>query len=110
MGFRFPLFCVFLALSAAAGISAAGHSAPPPATDCSSLVLTMADCLSYVTADGSGRASLCTRRRAAQPGGAAADARRGRPRRRRLRHTRGVPRDRLGFGAAGLRYGDEGHV
>ncbi|KAL3638103.1 Non-specific lipid transfer protein GPI-anchored 31 [Castilleja foliolosa] len=55
MSFRSPLFCVLLALSAAAGISAAGHSAPPPATDCSSLVLTMADCLSYVTADGTAK-------------------------------------------------------
>ncbi|KAL3620916.1 hypothetical protein CASFOL_035828 [Castilleja foliolosa] len=53
MGFRlFPLFCMLLALSAAAGISAAGISAPPPAADCSSLVLSMADCLSYVTAGG----------------------------------------------------------
>ncbi|KAL0335139.1 UNVERIFIED_CONTAM: Non-specific lipid-transfer protein-like protein [Sesamum radiatum] len=50
VAFRFPLFCMFLAFSAAAFVSAAGHSAPAPAVDCSSLVLNMADCLSYVTA------------------------------------------------------------
>ncbi|GFP97270.1 hypothetical protein PHJA_001871100 [Phtheirospermum japonicum] len=38
---------MLLALSAAGGISAAGHLAP--ATDCSNFVLSMADCLSYVT-------------------------------------------------------------
>ncbi|GFP81790.1 non-specific lipid-transfer protein-like protein at5g64080 [Phtheirospermum japonicum] len=41
---------MLLALSAAGGISAAGHSAP--ATDCSNFVLSMTDCLSYVTAGG----------------------------------------------------------
>ncbi|KAL0384493.1 UNVERIFIED_CONTAM: Non-specific lipid-transfer protein-like protein [Sesamum radiatum] len=48
--FRFPLFCMFFAFSAAVFVSAAGHSAPAPAVDCSSLILNMADCLSYVTA------------------------------------------------------------
>ncbi|KAL6515294.1 hypothetical protein OROHE_018926 [Orobanche hederae] len=47
-GFRLPLVCVIYALSAACVISAA-HSAPAPSVDCSSLVLNMADCLSYVT-------------------------------------------------------------
>ncbi|KAK6135382.1 hypothetical protein DH2020_030893 [Rehmannia glutinosa] len=53
VGFRFPLFCMLFALFAAA-ISAA-HSAPAPAVDCSSLVLNMADCLSYVTAGGTAK-------------------------------------------------------
>ncbi|KAI3445712.1 hypothetical protein Pfo_002377 [Paulownia fortunei] len=47
MGFRLPFFCMLFALLAT-GISAA-HSAPAPAVDCSSLVLNMADCLSYGT-------------------------------------------------------------
>ncbi|KAK6156864.1 hypothetical protein DH2020_011112 [Rehmannia glutinosa] len=53
VGFRIPLFCMLFALFAAA-ISAA-HSAPAPAVDCSSLVLNMADCLSYVTAGGTAK-------------------------------------------------------
>ncbi|KAI3448269.1 hypothetical protein Pfo_004934 [Paulownia fortunei] len=48
VGLRFPLFCMFFALLAAVG--SAAHSAPAPAVDCSSLVLNMADCLSFVTA------------------------------------------------------------
>ncbi|KAK6156898.1 hypothetical protein DH2020_011146 [Rehmannia glutinosa] len=54
VGFRFPLFCMLFALFSAAAISAA-HSAPAPAVDCSSLVLNMADCLSYVTAGGTAK-------------------------------------------------------
>lgn len=42
------LFCMLFALSAA--VASAAHSAPAPAVDCSSLVLNMADCLSFVTA------------------------------------------------------------
>ncbi|KAK6143697.1 hypothetical protein DH2020_024045 [Rehmannia glutinosa] len=45
---KVPLFCVFFALSAA--VCSAAHSAPAPAVDCSSLVLNMADCLSFVMA------------------------------------------------------------
>ncbi|GFP97413.1 non-specific lipid-transfer protein-like protein at5g64080 [Phtheirospermum japonicum] len=41
---------MLLALSVAGGISAAGYSTL--AADCSNLVLSMADCLSYVTARG----------------------------------------------------------
>lgn len=51
VGLRLPLFCMILALSAAA-ITAA---APAPAVDCSSLVLNMADCLSYVTVGGTAK-------------------------------------------------------
>ncbi|KAL6494562.1 hypothetical protein OROGR_031362 [Orobanche gracilis] len=47
-GFSLPLVSVIYALSAAWVILAA-HSAPAPSVDCSSLVLNMADCLSYVT-------------------------------------------------------------
>ncbi|XP_051147141.1 non-specific lipid transfer protein GPI-anchored 31-like [Andrographis paniculata] len=53
MGFRFSLLCVLFALSAAA-VSAA-HSAPAPAVDCTTLVMNMADCLSYVTVGGNAK-------------------------------------------------------
>ncbi|KAK6143718.1 hypothetical protein DH2020_024066 [Rehmannia glutinosa] len=45
---KLPLYCVIFALSAA--VCSAAHSAPAPAVDCSSLVLNMADCLSFVMA------------------------------------------------------------
>lgn len=43
------VFLVGLVMVANVGESASGHTAPAPAADCSSLVLNMADCLSYVT-------------------------------------------------------------
>ncbi|XP_051132429.1 non-specific lipid transfer protein GPI-anchored 11-like [Andrographis paniculata] len=47
-GIRFALFGVVFALYVA--VTSAAHSAPAPAVDCSSLVLNMADCLSFVSA------------------------------------------------------------
>ncbi|KAF8009916.1 hypothetical protein BT93_J0786 [Corymbia citriodora subsp. variegata] len=42
--------CLLLfALAAGSAHGASSHSAPAPAVDCSSLVLTMADCLSFVS-------------------------------------------------------------
>ncbi|KAK4424337.1 Non-specific lipid-transfer protein-like protein [Sesamum alatum] len=48
VGSRLPIFCMIFGLLVAVG--SAAHSAPAPAVDCSSLVLNMADCLSFVTA------------------------------------------------------------
>ncbi|XP_075488444.1 non-specific lipid transfer protein GPI-anchored 31-like isoform X2 [Primulina tabacum] len=44
---RVPLLCMLLAFFAAA--SSAAQLAPTPAPDCSTLVLSMVDCLSFVT-------------------------------------------------------------
>ncbi|PIN04150.1 hypothetical protein CDL12_23319 [Handroanthus impetiginosus] len=48
VGLRVPLFFTLFAVSVA--VVSAAQSAPAPAVDCSSLVLNMADCLSFVTA------------------------------------------------------------
>ncbi|KAK4476887.1 hypothetical protein RD792_016051 [Penstemon davidsonii] len=46
---RLPVLCMLFALSLSAPVGSAKNAAPAPAVDCSSLVLTMADCLSFVT-------------------------------------------------------------
>ncbi|KAL8027489.1 hypothetical protein ABFX02_14G098200 [Erythranthe guttata] len=49
LGLRIPLVCVVFAMSASVGWAANTAAAAAPAVDCSSLVLNMADCLSFVT-------------------------------------------------------------
>ncbi|KAL2513641.1 non-specific lipid-transfer protein-like protein [Forsythia ovata] len=47
---KLSLFCMlFLWAAFATSVHSAAHAAPAPAVDCSSLVLNMADCLSFVT-------------------------------------------------------------
>lgn len=43
------IVCTVVAIWAVDGASPSTHHAPAPSVDCSSLVLTMADCLSFVT-------------------------------------------------------------
>ncbi|KAK7363160.1 hypothetical protein VNO77_05291 [Canavalia gladiata] len=45
----FMIVCVVAAWSIDAGEGASSHNAPAPSVDCSNLVLSMADCLSFVT-------------------------------------------------------------
>ncbi|CAI9764492.1 unnamed protein product [Fraxinus pennsylvanica] len=47
---KFPIFCMFMLCACATFFTTAYSAAPAPAVDCSSLVLNMADCLSFVTA------------------------------------------------------------
>ncbi|XP_022895556.1 non-specific lipid-transfer protein-like protein At2g13820 [Olea europaea var. sylvestris] len=48
---KFSLLCMFMIWATFwTAAHSAGHTAPAPAVDCSSLVLNMADCLSFVTA------------------------------------------------------------
>ncbi|XP_073274345.1 non-specific lipid transfer protein GPI-anchored 31-like [Primulina huaijiensis] len=47
-----PLFCMLSLLALFSVVCSAAPAAPAPAVDCTSLVLNMADCLSFVT-DGS---------------------------------------------------------
>lgn len=46
------LICSVFVLALLFAATAAKNSSPAPAVDCSSVILEMADCLSYVTADG----------------------------------------------------------
>lgn len=51
----FTAFFLGLILVANVAESASSHAAPAPAVDCSSLVLNMADCLSFVTSGSTAR-------------------------------------------------------
>ncbi|CAA3005271.1 non-specific lipid-transfer At2g13820 [Olea europaea subsp. europaea] len=46
---RLPLFFVMFFFAVFTTVQSASNSAPAPAADCSSLVLNLADCLSFVT-------------------------------------------------------------
>ncbi|CAI9770090.1 unnamed protein product [Fraxinus pennsylvanica] len=46
---KLPLFFVLFFFAVLTNVQSASNSAPAPAADCSSLVLSLADCLSFVT-------------------------------------------------------------
>ncbi|KAL2454611.1 Non-specific lipid-transfer protein-like protein [Abeliophyllum distichum] len=46
---RLPLFCVLFFVALFTTVHSASQSAPAPAVDCSSLILNLADCLTFVT-------------------------------------------------------------
>ncbi|CAI9765355.1 unnamed protein product [Fraxinus pennsylvanica] len=47
--FQLPFFFVLFFIALFTTVQSTSHSAPAPAVDCSSLVLNLADCLSFVT-------------------------------------------------------------